>query len=223
MIPELSSAPYETAIILAMRCYFDLFESGQTSQLHVLNDQFVEIPPPSETGPGPYKINSVGDILMDRGGIVVNPFLNVAYQVPGASELDGGKDINDHGTVLLGSQQSGGALRSNIHDPNSAEWFPEANLLADPEINNLDEFCARQDVSSGKPRHRVNQYAVRYGSTQVDWYSDPFEVLATNGINDSGDICGEGNLRSNRIVPALFQRYRDRNWANSRRTIVGHG
>ncbi len=171
--------------------YFDLFEPG-TPLIHSLNDQFVEIPPPSDNGAYPYRINSLGDIVMSQLNLVVNPFTNIAYAIPVAPASMRACDINVLGTVLGFDNSSQALFRYNVHDSNSMEFFPFPSFLAngDPAINNFDEFCTTRDVSSGKPRNQVKRFALRYGS-QVDWYSDPVEAVSADSINDSGDVCGE--------------------------------
>jgi hypothetical protein len=174
--------------------YFDLFEPGAPT-IHSLNDQFSEIPPPTAEGNGvlvakPWRINANGDILMTYLNVVVNPFSNSAYTIPGVSTDIYASDLNDLGTVFAFDHTSQSLFRYNIHDPNSLEFFPSFNWLGDPEINNRDEICALEYVY-GRRNRVEHRFAVRYGS-QVDWNSDPIEVTTAESINDSGDVCGEG-------------------------------
>lgn len=181
--------------------YFSLFES-ESPQLHYLRDDFPgQLPAPSEDIITARCVNAVGDIFLDyHVKLVANPFTQQYFLVPVDTPQVTAYDINDVGTVL--GRARGDAeeplFRYNIHDtdlagnsdPLAVEYFSQFRLLGDPKINNLDEFCARQDVPDSKRRNRVNQFAVRH-SSQVDWSSSPVEALSADSINDSGDICGE--------------------------------
>ena len=179
--------------------YFDLFES-ESPRLHSLNDEFPnDIPAPTEKIISARCVNARGDIFPDFDNsfnisLVVNPFTMTTYPIPVDSSVTA-YDINDFGTVL--ARGPGGLFRYNIFDPDPSglEYFPEFGTNGEPQINNLDEFCARVDVplfrKNGKVYDRV-RHAVRY-SSQVDWISDidGDQALLANGINLAGDICGE--------------------------------